>query len=824
MIRSGLLAACLACACTGEKSSAPVTTEEAAAVVPTACLALEDLGRTEIRYVMADAAVDGDGSAARPFGSIEAAIAAATPQTEIRVASGSYGEPVLIDDPVAQVGLALRACESGGVVIASSLTIRGPTGAALHDLRISGVVVEGTLYVTGGYDIAISDVVVTTTDTAVLVSNAAVALSGILQFSTQTNPEADALYVSDSEVTLDGSLEISGGKVGLALTTESTFRGAAGSTLYIHDNASCAVVASANASALIEGSLSVADAYCAVAAGTGGAISVVGALDATRVTYGALAVVAGTVTVTDGSVSEATGNALNAYGGELTVSGAWVVDGALRAGAAQPGAGGELGLLYVAPSGSISSNSAAQSAFYALAGGEIRNAGLLTAEGGASYNVYVNGGSWTTEGSGRLEVAGGGRDSVVVTGGGYMQLGDAEIVDPLLAGLYVHDGTLDVIGAVRVSGALGAAGAYFGTGDLAEGPAVVVVSGSLTVENPVGVGVYVNPTAALSLASEGMVTVVDPGSYAVYLNGGAWISEGTGRLEIDGGLAVGFAVTVGGMAALGDGEIVTPGLFGIWVREGTLNVTGTLRVTDAAGSSNAGVLVGSSSSTLPAALSVSGALMTEGGGGIGMQVYAPGVVTVEDAGLLSVTDAGSTGVWVAGGTLTIAPGGTLRIASPGGSGIYAPTGTVDAPGRVEVVDPSGACIGIGTGSLLLADAVVADCYAWGIYGVGGAMSLANVTVDGVWGDSPYGDGILLRDLSAPATLTNVSVLNAERAGVLIVGSTGSWTGGEVANNGWAVVHQDCTAGEEMSLTGVEANDNADDTIYGCDGGVTFDLP
>lgn len=500
-MRRNLLTAWLVCGCADP--SKPASIDEAPPVVPEACLSLDDLvAGSGIRYVMPGAAADGDGSAARPFASIEQALAASAPDTDIRVASGTYVETVLFDDPRAHAGLALRACEVGGVVIASSLTIRGATGAALRGVRITGMMVEGEFYVSGAYAIEIADVVVTTSGNAVTFISASVAMSGSLRFITP-NPAADAFSITGSDVTLDGSLEVSGGGIGVVVQSLSTFRSLDGATVVVHDT--------------------------------------------------------------------------------------------------------------------------------------------------ASRGVYLDGSVWTTEGTGRLEVARSGADAVIVRDGAWMQLGDAEIEDPTLSGLYLRDGTLDLTGVVRVSGALGSAGAY----------------------------------------------------------------------------------------------------------------------------------VGYSSSTLPARLAVSGSLITEGGASSGVRIYPTGVVTIEDAATLSVTGSASTGVYVSRGTLTMDPGGTLRVASTGGNGIYSN---------------------------------------------GGAMALENVTVDGVTGSSPYGDGILLRDLSAPATLTNVSVRNAARAGVLIVGSMGAWTGGEVENNQWAVVHQSCTAGEEMAITGVDPTDNADDAIYGCDGGVTFDLP
>jgi hypothetical protein len=147
---------------------------------------------------------DRDGSAARPWSTIGAAVVAAAPGALVAVAAGSYGEDVLVQagKPVRLRGACTDQVQLVGTGNEVAALMVGADGAAIEGLTVRGA--AAGIFVAGALDVAIDRVaVVDTAGRGVIVQSNLAASSLMLRDSLVENATDIGVYVSGSTATLE---------------------------------------------------------------------------------------------------------------------------------------------------------------------------------------------------------------------------------------------------------------------------------------------------------------------------------------------------------------------------------------------------------------------------------------------------------------------------------------------------------------------------------------------------------------------------------------------------------------------------------------------
>ena len=115
-------------------------------------VAWEDLGVDEnAAHVDANAAGGGDGSAAKPYSTVQAALDARA--TVVAIDPGTYRENLVLNDDVRLVGRCIDSViidGSGGDAEASTISAEGGGAVGLRNLTIAGAPHDGVLLVDSG--------------------------------------------------------------------------------------------------------------------------------------------------------------------------------------------------------------------------------------------------------------------------------------------------------------------------------------------------------------------------------------------------------------------------------------------------------------------------------------------------------------------------------------------------------------------------------------------------------------------------------------------------------------------------------------------------
>lgn len=735
---------------------------------PGACDSLEGNGGP-VRYVVADAGPGGDGTAAAPFPTVAAALAAAESGWDVRVGPGDYDGGLDVSDPARHRGVWVRGCGPEPSVLHGSAYVLGNTDAAIEDLLLGDLELTQALSVWRAYGVVFVGTMGAREMNldALVLHDASLTVEGALRVS-QGDPERMAVTVYDASVDLQGSLTTEGGYSGLLLEGSAHLAVGAGGRVDVGTTTRDAV------RVLDEGELDVTGTVVIAAAGGTG-------LFQNR---------ASRVAVAEGATLEVdTPASYGVYlgGGSLVVDGSLLVDHPGSAGVLLSSSGG--GQLTVGAAGLYQAEAPKSCALAVNAGARADLAGTMRVDAAESCAVLASGaGAYVDVASGAVFDLDVPSAALAAEKGATLHVGSTELVGAL-RGLHAVGGRVEVDGDVVVD-TPDEDGAYAGEGtDLSTGVVTILPGASLTVRGGLiavvaaaGGEVQVAAGAHLEIDGEGV-------AYGVYVDDGRFLLDGTLTTTATAGPGIFALSSTTGEVHLSAGSSATvQGSVSCGVAVNPLaafTADGELTVLD---SENCGLLA------------TSGALVEVGG-----QVRVEGAVT---GGVVSQT----------GASVVVGAGGQIDVEGGDFAGVSVSAASFAAEGEVRITGPDDVGVYVTDGGLAhFAWLEVSAPSRTGVLVRDSALALLGGSVVGVRDTGTYGDAIAVERAVGEVELRNLDLDENGRAGVFLSASAARLTDLRVSGNTLGIVQQDCDGVAAATLEAVVLSGNDDDAAHLCDG-------